>query len=83
MEIVKPGKVTLLEQECPECGCVFRYNTSVDVVLVWSHKGIPTADGHPRRGTDGTVEMTTCVRCPCCNKMLPTADCKPEGSFLL
>ena len=83
MEILKHGKTATVDQECPECGCVFRYNVRTDVLLVWSHKGEPTADGNPRRGADRNVEMTKFVRCPCCNKMLPSADGKPSGSLLL
>lgn len=80
MEILKQGRTSTADQKCPECGCVFRYNVRTDVVLVRSYKGEPITDGFPK---DATVELTTCVRCPCCNKMLPTADGKPSGSFLL
>lgn len=82
MEILKPGKTATLDRECPECGCVFRYNVR-DVLLVWSHKGEPTADGKPKQGDDGNVELTTCVKCPCCGKTLPSADGKPTGRLLL
>ena len=82
MEILKPGKIATLDRECPECGCVFRYNVR-DVLLVWSHEGEPTADGKPKRGDDGNVEMTTCVKCPCCGKMLTSAGGKPTGRLLL
>ena len=73
MEILKPGRDVTEKMECPKCGCVFRYNMRTDALLVWSHKGEPTADGKPKQGDYGNVELTTCVRCPCCNKMLPTA----------
>lgn len=83
MEILKPGKIATFDRECPECGCMFRYNVRTDVLLVWSHKGEPTADGKPKQGDDGNVELTTCVKCPCCGKMLPSADGKPTGALLL
>lgn len=79
MEILKPGKTAIAAQECPECGCVFRYNVRTDTVFVRAYKGELT-DGYPKAAT---VEMVTCVRCPCCGKMLPSADGKPSGSLLL
>ena len=79
MEILKPGRTNTADQECPKCGCVFRYNVRTDTVFVRSYKGGPITSGYPK---GATVELTTCVRCPCCNEMLPTADGKPSGSFL-
>lgn len=80
MEILKPGRPNTADQECPKCGCVFRYNVRTDTVFVRSYRGDPITSGCPK---GATVELITCVRCPCCGKMLPSTDGKPTGSLLL
>lgn len=55
MEILKPGRVNTADQECPKCGCVFRYIVCADTVFVRSYKGNPITNGYPK---GATVELT-------------------------
>lgn len=70
MEIIKPGKAPLLEQECPECGCVFRYNLHTDVCYIYTQR-------------KGTEPREAFVACPCCRKSFRVPRDKwPDGLLL-